>query len=95
MGKKRRENIDRSESRWVSPREKVKRWKAAFGDWSDDQHEKMVMQASRQKRTKSPLIQRFITDLRGRMFCFIIAHGRSVDQMISKLWAFTCEMEEN
>ena len=45
MGKKRREQIDKSESRWVSPREKIRQWKAAFGDWSDDQHERMVMQA--------------------------------------------------
>ena len=45
MGKKRREQIDKSESKWLSPREKIRQWKAAFGDWSDDQHEKMVMQA--------------------------------------------------
>lgn len=45
MGKKRRESIDKTEGKWLSPREKIRQWKAAFGDWSEDQQEKIAMQA--------------------------------------------------
>ena len=39
------EQTEKPKKKWLAPREKIRQWKAAFGDWSDDQHEKMVMQA--------------------------------------------------
>lgn len=45
MGKKRREQIDKKESKWVSPREKIRQFKVAFGDWTADKQEKVAMQA--------------------------------------------------
>lgn len=47
MGKRRREQIaeEKEKSGWLSPREKIRQLKQAFGDWSDDQREQMVMQA--------------------------------------------------
>mgnify|MGYP006353620889 CR=1 FL=1 len=47
MGKKRREQVQENQgkSKWLSPREKIRQFKAAFGDWTDDQEEKIAMQA--------------------------------------------------
>lgn len=46
MGKKRREQVQsQGQSKWLSPREKIRQFKAAFGDWTDDKEEKVAMQA--------------------------------------------------
>lgn len=51
MGKKHREQLEQSVKngelvkKHVSPREWMKRMKQAFGDWGDDQKEKIAMQA--------------------------------------------------
>ena len=51
MGKKRREALEQKvengeiQKKHVSPREWMKRMKEAFGDWGEDQREKVAMQA--------------------------------------------------
>lgn len=50
MGKRRLEKVKENEGestgrKWFSPREKLRQFKLAFGDWGDDQKEKIAMQA--------------------------------------------------
>lgn len=52
MGKKRREQVNKKEGRWLSQKEKLRQFKAAFGDWTADQQSKIAMEAKLKKTRK-------------------------------------------
>lgn len=49
--------------KWLSPREKIRQWKVAFGDWSEDKHEQMVMQ-SRMKFAERWMLESGVTEIK-------------------------------